>query len=569
MLFPPSARMTTADRKSAYQVVARRFRPRTFAEVVGQDDILHSLRHALETGRIPHAFLFAGSRGVGKTTLARIFARCLNCERGPTPDPCGACEACRSILEERNADFVEIDAASHNSVEDIRELRERVGFASMGSRYKVYLFDEAHMMSRSAWNAFLKTLEEPPPRVVFIMATTELNKVPDTIRSRCQLELFRQVSEHDIRQRLARICEREKAAIEPEVLAEIARQSRGGLRDAETALERVLAAAEAAPGALTLADYRRLFHRVGFAHARDVVASLVAGEAGPALRFAAELAESGGDEREALGELLDVLRVLLLLVVDGKDTPLVGYDGDRDALLALAQQAGTERLDAMIQAGLVGRERVRLLEDRRLVLEVTLLRMARAGALPLLADLAAAVGSGTAAGAAAASAPAGKAAASGAVARGPSPPPAPGAAAAAAAGSLPARLRAWAAQHKPMLVSTLEACRIQGPEGGVVTFTLDSDKKLHRDRLASDGVRQLLQQMCTEVLGTPVQVRLGSAQPAAPAPASGAPVAPAAAKPVREAPGEAVQRVAKRFDGRIVRAEDRPTQDASDVEPQS
>ena len=377
-----------------YQVVARRFRPKTFAEVVGQDEILGSLRQALASKRIPHAFLFAGGRGVGKTTLARILARCLNCVDGPTPEPCGTCAPCRSILEDRNADFVEIDAASHNSVEDIRELREYVGFVSMGARYKVYLLDEVHMLSKSAFNAFLKTLEEPPPNVVFVMATTELNKVPDTIKSRCQLLRFSQVGERDIADRLGRICVAEGVQIEAPVLADLARASRGGMRDAETMLERILPVAREGAEAFGIEAYRRLFHRVGFEHAREVVSALCVGEAAPALAFAAEITARGGDEREALGEVLDVLRSLLLFAVDGVDTPLVAYDGDRAGLLAMAQEAGIERLDAMIQAGLVGRERMRDLEDRRLVLEVSLVRMAQAGRLPLLADLAAAVAAG-------------------------------------------------------------------------------------------------------------------------------------------------------------------------------
>jgi DNA polymerase-3 subunit gamma/tau len=558
--------MSTSDRKNAYQVVARRFRPRTFAEVVGQDAVRQSLANSLATGRIPHALLFAGGRGMGKTTMARIFARCLNCAQGPTPTPCGTCEPCLAILEDRFPDFIEIDAASHNGVDDVRELRERVAYASMGARYKVYLLDEAHMMSKSAWNAFLKTLEEPPPGVVFIMATTELNKVPDTIRSRCQLQQFFQVAEDDIAKRLARICATEKIDVAGEVLAEIARSSRGGLRDAETALERVLAVAQAEGGTLTLEAYRRLFHKIGFGAARDVVAALIAGEVAPALRFAADVAAGGGDEREVLGELLDVLRALLLLVVDGKDTPLVPFDGDRQGLLALAQQATVERLDAMIQAGLVGRERIRLLEDRRLVLEVSLLRMARAGSLPLLADLAAAVSSGTAlapVGKVVPAAPPGQAARGSTPAGGTTSAPPPMGGVPVAPGDLAARLRAWASQHRAMLVSTLEVCRISGPDAGVVTFTLDSDKKLHRDRLFSDGVQQMLKQAVSELVGQPTQVAVvdgrASAAPSAPgAQPAGPSAAPPAAKPAGSAPSDNVQRVAKRFDGRIVRAEDGP-----------
>src|SRR5688572_17438025 len=160
-----------------YQVVARRFRPRTFADLVGQDAILDSLRSALSSKQVPHAFLFSGSRGTGKTTLARILARCLNCERGPTPDPCGKCELCLSILDGSNTDVVEIDAASHNGIDDVRALRDSVGYVAMQSRFRVYILDEAHMMSKAAFNAFLKTLEEPPPNVVFILATTEMGKV--------------------------------------------------------------------------------------------------------------------------------------------------------------------------------------------------------------------------------------------------------------------------------------------------------------------------------------------------------------------------------------------------------
>src|SRR5262245_60563908 len=170
MLLRMAASRGKQEPDAPYQVVARRFRPVSFDEVVGQDEVLLSLRRALQQKTVPHAFLFSGSRGVGKTTSARILARCLNCEKGPTPEPCGKCDACTSILDGSNPDVIEIDAASNNSVEDVRELREHAGYATMRSRYRVFILDEAHMMSKSAFNAFLKTLEEPPPHVVFVLA---------------------------------------------------------------------------------------------------------------------------------------------------------------------------------------------------------------------------------------------------------------------------------------------------------------------------------------------------------------------------------------------------------------
>src|SRR5258708_5534083 len=223
-----------------YQVVARRFRPKAFDEVVGQDVILQSLRTALQQQRIPHAFLFAGSRGVGKTTLARILARCLDCEQGPTPEPCGTCALCRSILEGSNTDVVEIDAASYRRIDDMRKVIESVGFASMRSRYRVFILDEAHMLTKEAFNALLKTLEEPPPKVVFVLATTELHKVPETIRSRCQVHLFQRIGDDPIVRRLRMIAQQDGVKVPDQVLAEIAATVRGGMRDAETALERVL-----------------------------------------------------------------------------------------------------------------------------------------------------------------------------------------------------------------------------------------------------------------------------------------------------------------------------------------
>jgi len=378
-----------------YQVVARRFRPQTFQEVVGQDEVLQSLRLALRDQRVPHAFLFSGSRGVGKTTSARILARCLNCEQGPTAEPCGTCDLCRSILDGSNPDVIEIDAASNNGVADVRQLIDHVGFATMRSRYRVVILDEAHMLSKAAFNALLKTLEEPPPQVVFVLATTELHKLPETIRSRCQVLLFRRVGDDDLKKRLQMIAAREKVEVADEVLDEIAASVRGGVRDAETALERVLPLLREQGKKFDRDAYRLMVARVGADASVEVVASLLQGDARRALHFARELQQNGTDEREALGELVETLRWLLLLHVDGPDSGLVPISGAlRQRLQELAAAAVPHQLDAMVSAGVLGRERLRRLEDRGVVLEVALVRMAQAALLPSVADLLAEVRAG-------------------------------------------------------------------------------------------------------------------------------------------------------------------------------
>lgn len=555
----PMAETSETRKPDPYQVVARRFRPRHFDEVVGQEAVVQMLSMALSSGRIPHAFLFSGSRGVGKTTLARVLARALNCEKGPTVVPCDSCGACVAILAGSSPDVIEIDAASHNSVDDIRELRDRVGLASMGSRYKVYILDEVHMLTRSAFNAFLKTLEEPPPGVVFIMATTELHKVPETIRSRCQIQLFRRVDETDITQRLAVICEREGVELSEDVLNDVAASSRGGMRDAEGALERLIPIAREAGGQLDLATYRGLVHRVGFDAATSVVASLLRGEPAEALRFAAEVVECGADEREALGEILDVLRALLMMQVDGPESALVTYPAQARARLAeMIAAAPQHRVEAMIQAGLLGRERIRRLEDRRLVLEMALLAMARAGTLPQLGEML-------------------EAARTGAPAPAPTPANVPGVTAGASSGMAPAgaargapagedlraRLLDRLTTEQPMLGRTIEHCQVTGPDANQrVRIALQTERKLHRDRLAAAGVQKTLREVLRDLLGRNVELVFDtvSAQEAAEVPAPAQPdrtPPPAAPSQRRRAkPGPSVQKVVERFDGQIIDDDD-------------
>ncbi|MCA8950055.1 MAG: DNA polymerase III subunit gamma/tau [Planctomycetes bacterium] len=533
-----------AGAATGYQVVARRFRPQTFGEMVGQDEILQSLKKAIEQQRIPHAFLFSGSRGVGKTTSARILARCLNCGQGPTPDPCGECDHCRSILDGSNPDVIEIDAASNNSVDDVRQLREHAAFATMRSRYRVFILDEVHMLSKGAFNALLKTLEEPPPGVVFVLATTELHKVPETIRSRCQVLMFKRVGEPDLVRRLRTIADREGIAIPDEVLAEIAAAVRGGVRDAETALERVLPIARELGAEFDLAAYRALVARVGTDAVVEVVATLLDGDAKGGLHFARSLQEQGIDEREALGELVEVLRWLMLLQVDGPESVLVPAGGAvRQRLHELSGKANVQKLDAMITAGLLGRERLRRLEDRGVVFEVALVRMAQAGTLPTVAELLDEVRAGG-----------GVAVASGGG-------PAAVAAQAHSEPAHPADLRARVldlARDKSLLHATLGLCEFTGPDaGGKVVVSTTTARKMHQDRLQSPDVRQQLQQWLRQALGRDVQVeiRLGAAPAVDAGPAAaghGGDAKPAAAKKSRAAPGPAAQRVMGRFHGRVV-----------------
>lgn len=545
---------------ATYQVVARRFRPTTFQQMVGQDEVLQSLRAALQQGRVPHAFLFSGSRGVGKTTSARILARCLNCQQGPTPEPCGKCASCTSILEGSNPDVLEIDAASNNSVDDIRRLRETTAFATMQSRYRVVILDEAHMMSKGAFNAFLKTLEEPPPGVVFVLATTELHKVPETIRSRCQVLLFKRVGEDDLKQRLRSIADAEKVAVPDEVLAEIAMSVRGGVRDAETALERVLPLARELGAKFDLEAYRTLVARVGLDAVVGVCERLLAGDAKAGIHFARTLQEQGADEREALGEIVETLRWLLLLRIDGADSGLVPVSGAlRQRLQALAAAADDKRLDAMIHAGLLGRERLRRLEDRGVVFEVAMVRMAEAGTLPaigdLIAELRAGGGVASAAGGAAAprfgagARPAGAPGAAPAAGATPGPRPAGGGAplppaGAPATGDLMQRALA-ALKDRPLLAGTLEQCALTGPDAdGKLVVALQTDRRMYIDRLAAAGVQQDLARALQDAAGRPLKVewRLPAA------PAGGA----AAAPPPKVDPGESTKRVLGAFKGRVV-----------------
>ena len=224
----------------AYQVLARKWRPQTFEEVMGQEPITRTLQNALTAGRVAHAFLFSGPRGVGKTSVARILAKALNCEAGPTPHPDNTCQLCQEITNGSSLDVLEIDGASNRGIDEVRDLREKIKYLPAQSKYKVYIIDEVHMLTKEAFNALLKTLEEPPAHAVFILATTEPHKVPVTILSRCQRYDFRRIPTGVIQAHLAKLAEQEGWNIDPEGLALVARAAEGGLRDAQGFLDQVV-----------------------------------------------------------------------------------------------------------------------------------------------------------------------------------------------------------------------------------------------------------------------------------------------------------------------------------------
>ena len=357
----PRARESTSPVSTGYQVIARKWRPQTFEDVVGQDHVVRTLRNAIERDRIAHAYLFVGPRGTGKTSTARIFAKALNCEKGPTTKPCGVCPACRDIAQGISLDVVEFDAASNTQVDKIREMViDNVAYAPTQGKFKIYIIDEVHMLSTSSFNALLKTLEEPPPHVKFLFATTDPQKMPATVISRCQRFDLRPIAEGVIIERLQRIAAEEKITIGRDALASIARLADGGLRDAQSIFDQMISFCGQK---IDENDVLEVYGLVSAAAVRELARAVVSGDHAAIVGMVDDFDAQGRDLVRLLVDLQSLVRGELLKAIAG--------GGSSDALgAALTTEQFTRLLDALRE----GEELVKQGLSQKVNFEITLLK---------------------------------------------------------------------------------------------------------------------------------------------------------------------------------------------------
>ncbi|HEU5047945.1 MAG TPA: DNA polymerase III subunit gamma/tau [Rickettsiales bacterium] len=376
-----------------YRVLARKYRPQTFADLVGQDVLVRTLTNAFATGRIAHAFLLTGIRGIGKTTTARIIARALNCigtdgQGGPTIEPCGVCTNCTMIAESRHMDVLEMDAASNTSVEGIRDIINTVQYLPGSARVKVYIIDEVHMLSNSAFNALLKTLEEPPPHVKFIFATTELRKIPVTILSRCQKFELKRIETEQLAQHLNNILTKESLAAEPEALTLIANAAEGSARDSLSLLDQAIAHNAGGDNVIRTATVRDMLGMNDKSQLFNLLEKLCSGDIGESLSEFRKLYAGGADPAILLQDLLALVHFVTRIKVTPSAAEDISYSqGEREFAKGLAQKLGVAVLTRFWQMLLKGLQETRVAPDPAASAEMTLIRIAHSSELPSPSDV--------------------------------------------------------------------------------------------------------------------------------------------------------------------------------------
>lgn len=370
----------------SYQVIARKWRPKTFTELVGQAHVSHTLLNALRNDRLHHALLFTGPRGTGKTSSARILAKSLRCPNAQDYVPCHECRDCQDIANGRSIDVIEIDGASNNGVDAIRELRETVGYMPSSGRYKLYIIDEVHMLSTSAFNALLKTLEEPPAHVIFVMATTEAHKIPNTILSRCQRFDFRRIPVRDIAAHLTEICKADGIPADDEALWLVARQGDGSMRDSQSLLDQVITFSDGAVSREKAIEVLGLTDRTLLL---ETIQCLVERNSDGAVRVIEKIFNAGYDPKVFIQDLLEELRHLLLVKIAASSVSAIVDLPDSEVahLKSLASTLGEEDIHLLFDMALKGANDLLRSQDTRVVLEMILLRMAAAPRVAQLMDL--------------------------------------------------------------------------------------------------------------------------------------------------------------------------------------
>ena len=374
----------------SYQALARKYRPQFFSDVIGQDTVVRTLQNAIESHRIHHAYLFAGVRGVGKTTAARILAKALNCVKGPATEPCNECVICSEITEGIDLDVREIDAATYTGVDNIRELRDTTQFQPARDRNRIFIIDEAHMLSTGAWNALLKILEEPPPHVVFMFATTEINKVPQTIISRVQKEMLRKITLDELIERIRKICDAERIDADRGAIEIIARRGEGSVRDALSLLDQVIAFSGRSITSTDVATVLGLSDTTFFARIAGLIAD---GDHAGILEALDEAAESGRDFKMLYRDMLSFVRNLLLVAGRANESMLAVSPEDLPAIRAAAEKFSYSELLRVANLLLRDDETVNRAEHQRLAVEIALLK---AATFPRLRAVEEVLGSGSA-----------------------------------------------------------------------------------------------------------------------------------------------------------------------------